>query len=43
MRRMSMLEIFYQKPYDTDENFYLQFEKRREDFIKVSGLNRLSR
>ena len=40
---VKMLEIFYQKPYDTDENFYLQFEKRREDFIKVSGLNRLSR
>lgn len=29
---VKMLEIFYQKPYDTDENFYLQFEKRREDF-----------
>ena len=29
---VKMLEIFYQKPYDMDENFYLQFEKRREDF-----------
>lgn len=29
---VSMLEVFYQKPYDTEEDFYTQFEKRREKF-----------
>ncbi len=27
------LELFYQKPYDTEEDFYIQFEKRREEFL----------
>lgn len=27
-----MLELFYQKPYDMSEDFFIQFEKRREDF-----------
>lgn len=27
-----MLEVFYQRPYDTAEDFYEQFEKRIKDF-----------
>lgn len=27
-----MLEVFYQSSYDTAEDFYVQFEKRREEF-----------
>lgn len=38
---VKMLEIFYQKPYDTDENFYLQFEKRKRGFYKSVGFKPL--
>ena len=27
-----MLEVFYQTPYDTAEDFYAQFEKRQKGF-----------
>lgn len=27
------LELFYKRPYDTEEDFYIQFEKRREEFL----------
>lgn len=26
------LELFYKRPYDREEDFYVQFEKRREEF-----------
>ncbi len=30
------LELFYKRPYDTEEDFYVQFEKRREDFAALA-------
>ena len=27
------LELFYKRPYDTEEDFYIQFEKRSEEFL----------
>lgn len=35
---IKMLETFYQKPYDTDENFYMQFEERREEFYAYNDV-----
>lgn len=30
------LELFYKRPYDTEEDFYAQFGERREDFLAAS-------
>ena len=41
---VQMLEIFYKKPYDMEEDFYMQFGKRREDFcIRESSVRRIGR
>ena len=32
---MKFLELFYQKPYAEEEDFYEQFEKRREEFMHL--------
>ena len=29
---VKMLEVFYQKPYDTEEDFYMQFEERMGEY-----------
>ncbi len=32
---VKFLELFYQKPYAEEEDFYEQFEKRREEFMHL--------
>ena len=35
MVNVSMLEVFYRRSYDTAEDFYLQFEERKENFHTI--------
>lgn len=36
------LELFYKRPYDTEEDFYTQFGKRREEFCTSGILSEIS-